>query len=83
MPQEVIQDRIRAAGVQHPMGKHAALALCGDHRQDDQAAIRVAAEKEEHEFYHQKAPQEWLDALAPLGTNQNKPFLELVITEVP
>lgn len=38
--------------------------------------IRTAAEKEEREFYHGKAPQEWLDALAPLGTDSNKPFLE-------
>ena len=38
--------------------------------------IRVAAEKEEREFYGGKAPQEWLDALAPLGTDPNKPFLE-------
>jgi nitroreductase len=38
--------------------------------------IRVEAEKEEREFYHHKAPQEWLDALAPLGTNEHKPFLE-------
>jgi nitroreductase len=38
--------------------------------------IRVAAEKEEHEFYNGKAPQEWLDALAPLGTDEHKPFLE-------
>ena len=40
------------------------------------AQIRVAAEKEEAEFYNGKAPQEWLDALAPLGTDANKPFLE-------
>jgi iodotyrosine deiodinase len=38
--------------------------------------IRVEAEREEHEFYHHKAPQEWLDALAPLGTNEHKPFIE-------
>lgn len=38
--------------------------------------IRVAAEQEEHEFYHHRAPQEWLDALAPLGTDEHKPFLE-------
>jgi iodotyrosine deiodinase len=38
--------------------------------------IRDAAEKEEYEFYHGKAPKEWLDALAPLGTNEHKPFLE-------
>ena len=38
--------------------------------------IRVEAEKEEHEFYQERAPEEWLDALAPLGTDENKPFLE-------
>ena len=38
--------------------------------------IRTEAEKEEHEFYHHKAPQEWLEALAPLGTDEHKPFLE-------
>ena len=38
--------------------------------------IRVAAEEEEKEFYDRRAPQEWLEALAPLGTDANKPFLE-------
>ena len=40
------------------------------------ARIREGAEKEEREFYHARAPQEWLDALAPLGTDDRKPFLE-------
>jgi nitroreductase len=38
--------------------------------------IRLAAEEEEREFYSGRAPQEWLAALAPLGTDANKPFLE-------
>ncbi len=38
--------------------------------------IKIAAEKEEKEFYSKRAPKEWLDALKPLGTNENKPFLE-------
>lgn len=38
--------------------------------------IREAAEAEEREFYSGRAPQEWLDALAPLGTDDRKPFLE-------
>lgn len=38
--------------------------------------IRVAAEAEERRFYHERAPKEWLDALAPLGTDENKPYLE-------
>jgi iodotyrosine deiodinase len=40
------------------------------------ARIRVAAEAEEREFYHRRAPQEWLDALRPLGTDEHKPYLE-------
>ncbi len=39
--------------------------------------IREAAEKEEYEFYHGRAPREWLEALAPLGTDEKKPFLEV------
>ena len=38
--------------------------------------IRAAAEVEEREFYADKAPAAWLEALAPLGTDANKPFLE-------
>lgn len=38
--------------------------------------IRVAAEEEEREFYGHRAPPEWLEVLAPLGTDANKPFLE-------
>ena len=36
----------------------------------------MAAEKEEKNFYKNKAPKDWLDALEPLGTNENKEFLE-------
>lgn len=39
--------------------------------------IRLAAEEEERAFYRERAPQEWLDALAPLGTDAEKPFLEV------
>jgi iodotyrosine deiodinase len=38
--------------------------------------IREAAESEEREFYERRAPAEWLEALAPLGTDPEKPFLE-------
>ncbi len=38
--------------------------------------LRAAAEAEERAFYEGKAGEEWLDALAPLGTDANKPFLE-------
>ncbi len=39
--------------------------------------IRVAAEAEEREFYEHRAPNEWLEALAALGTDAHKPFLEI------
>ena len=45
--------------------------------QEVKTKIRVAAEKEERQFYQEKAPKEWLDALAPLGTDERKPFLEM------
>ena len=38
--------------------------------------IREAAEKEEEAFYSGRAPDAWLEALAPLGTDASKPFLE-------
>jgi nitroreductase len=39
-------------------------------------AIRVAAEEEEREFYASRATPDWLEDLAPLGTDADKPFLE-------
>ncbi|MBP6626946.1 MAG: nitroreductase family protein [Arenimonas sp.] len=39
--------------------------------------IREAAEAEEREFYQRRAPEEWLQALAPIGTDADKPFLEI------
>lgn len=43
---------------------------------DIKKVIREEAEKEEYEFYTKRAPNEWLEALAPLGTTAEKPFLE-------
>lgn len=41
------------------------------------AQIRVAAEKEEFESYHGRMSEKWLRRLAPLGTDEHKPFLEV------
>ena len=38
--------------------------------------LRAAAEREEADFYQRRAPNDWLEALAPLGTDEHKPFLE-------
>ncbi len=43
---------------------------------ENKKRVREAAEAEEREFYEHRAPKEWLDALAPLGTDTQKPFLE-------
>lgn len=39
--------------------------------------IRLAAEEEEREFYAHRAPEDWKRDLAPLGTDENKAFLEI------
>jgi iodotyrosine deiodinase len=39
--------------------------------------VRRQAEEEEREFYEHRAPNDWLEALAPLGTDEHKPFLEI------
>jgi nitroreductase len=76
VPRAVIEDCLRAAGTA-PNGANMQpwqFVVVSD--PDIKRQIRLEAEKEEHEFYHGKAPQEWLDALAPLGTDEHKPFLE-------
>jgi iodotyrosine deiodinase len=40
--------------------------------------IRIAAEAEEKEFYERRIPDDWREALAPIGTNWQKPYLEIV-----
>ncbi|MFN2412885.1 MAG: nitroreductase family protein, partial [Pyrinomonadaceae bacterium] len=44
---------------------------------DIKRRIREAAEKEEYESYHGRMSEKWLRRLAPLGTNEHKPFLEI------
>jgi len=41
------------------------------------AKIKVAAEKEEYDSYNGRMSEEWLEALAPFGTDWHKPFLEI------
>jgi iodotyrosine deiodinase len=43
---------------------------------DVKKQIRESAEKEEKDFYERRAPEDWLEALAPLGTDWQKPFLK-------
>lgn len=76
IPEGVIENCLRTAGT----------APSGAHKQPwhfvavrDPAVkrkIRLAAEEEERAFYGGRAPDDWLEALAPLGTDERKPFLE-------
>jgi len=76
VPREIIEDCLLTAG-SAPSGANMQpwhFAVVSDSMVKKQ--IRDAAEKEEQAFYHGRAPQEWLDALAPLGTDEHKPYLE-------
>jgi iodotyrosine deiodinase len=75
VPREVIQQCLLAAGTA-PSGANQqpwffSVITDPGHKK----RVREAAEIEERSFYNERAPQEWLDALAPLGTDWNKPFL--------
>ncbi len=76
VPLEIIEDCLRTAG-SAPSGANRQpwhFAVVSDPA--IKREIRQGAEEEEREFYQRRAPQDWLDALAPLGTNEHKPFLE-------
>jgi nitroreductase len=76
VPREVIRECLRAAA-SAPSGANQQpwrFVAIGD--PVTKRRIREAAEAEEREFYARRAPQDWLAALAPLGTDASKPFLE-------
>ncbi|MDP7615250.1 MAG: nitroreductase family protein, partial [SAR324 cluster bacterium] len=76
VPLDIIQNCIRTADTapnganQHPWH----FVVVSD--PEIKSQIRQAAEKEEQDFYESRATSEWLEALAPLGTDEHKPFLE-------
>jgi nitroreductase len=77
VPREIIEDCLRAAG-SAPSGANLQpwhFVVVSDPAV--KRRIREGAEQEEREFYATRAPQEWLDALEPLGTDEHKPFLEV------
>jgi len=77
IPDGVIETAIRAAGTA-PSGANVqpwrfvvVTSPARKHR------LRLAAEAEEQEFYNRRASAEWLDAIAPIGTDWSKPFLDI------
>lgn len=76
VPRDIIETCIRAAGTAPNGANHQPWHFCVIGDAQVKARIRQAAEVEEREFYAGKAGEEWLKALAPLGTDPDKPFLE-------
>ena len=76
VPREIIDDCLRAAGTAPSGANLQPWHFVVVNHPETKRNIREGAEKEEREFYGHRAPKEWLEALAPLGTDENKPFLE-------
>ena len=75
VPRALVEWAIRTAG-SAPSGAHQqpwTFVAVSD--AETKRRMREAAEKEERAFYSGRAPQEWIDALAPLGTDEHKPHL--------
>lgn len=77
VPRSVIEDCIRAAGSAPSGANQQPWHFVAISDSSTKARIREAAEAEERAFYGGRAGEEWLDALAPFGTDANKPFLEI------
>jgi nitroreductase len=77
VPIELIEKAILTAGTA-PSGAHMQpwrFVVVQD--PEIKAKIKEAAEKEEYESYHGRMPDRWLRRLAPIGTDENKPFLTI------
>ena len=76
VPRDVIETCIRAAGTAPNGANHQPWHFVAISDPARKSRIREAAEAEERAFYEGKAGEDWLRALAPLGTDPAKPFLE-------
>jgi len=76
VPQEVIENAIATAGSAPSGANMQPWHFVAVNQADTKRKIRIAAEQEERELYDHRASDEWLQALAPMGTDANKPFLE-------
>ena len=81
VPREVVEQAILAAGSAPNGANHQPWHFAVIESVEKKRAIREAAEAEERRFYgadgnDPKASEEWLSALAPIGTDEDKPFLE-------
>ncbi len=77
VPREVIEEALLAAGTAPSGANHQPWHFAVVTSPELRHRIRLAAEEEEAAFYAGKAGQEWLEALAPLGTDDDKSFLDV------
>ena len=77
VPRAVIEEALLAAGSAPSGANHQPWHFAVIESADLKHRIRIEAEEEEAAFYAGKAGQEWLEALAPLGTDSDKSFLEV------
>lgn len=71
-----IESLISAAGTAPSGANKQPWTFCAVSSPELKKRIRIAAEEEEKAFYEGRAPQAWLEDLAPIGTDWEKPFLE-------
>lgn len=76
VPKPIIEDCIRAAGTAPSGANHQPWHFALIANPETKRKVRIAAEQEEKAFYEGRGAKEWLDALAPLGTDASKPYLE-------
>jgi iodotyrosine deiodinase len=77
VPREVVEEAVLAAGTAPSGANHQPWHFAIVSSPELKHRIRLATEKEEREFYAGKAGQEWLEALAPLGTDEIKEYLDI------
>ena len=77
VPQAVIEHCVLTAGSAPSGANHQPWYFACVGSAEKKAEIRSAAEAEEREFYSGRAAQEWIDALAPIGTDADKPYMEI------
>ena len=76
IPLEVVENCIKSAGTAPSGANKQPWTFAIVQNKEVKAKIRIAAEKEEKEFYSHRATKEWLEDLNQFGTNWEKPFLE-------
>lgn len=76
VPREVLESCLLAAGTAPNGANRQPWRFVAVSNPEVKGRIREAAEAEERDFYGGRAPKEWIEALAHLGTDDQKPFLE-------